>query len=113
MDDLLRDPFAHAGAAHLCPACEAPEIPGLGCFCSEPDTAGLCCPECGAGPDDYGATCPTCRESGRVDSALDDFVARYLGAPLPERYRPLPLPLAEEPLPTEPPKRGSWRPRAA
>lgn len=116
-ESTVNDPFVHAGSAHLCPSCGAPDSLGIGCFCTDDLGAGLSCSTCGASPDDYEATCPECRAIGRVDMSLVSFLERTIAGfdcsvqlP-PKSTRDL---LPEEPLPTvEPPKRSSWRPRAA
>lgn len=110
MDDLPRDPYSHAGAWRLCPACEMPEIPGSGCLCADDETAGLCCSTCGCSPGDYEASCPECRLMGRVDMSLASFLDRVLEPRRPHRVPPDEL-RAEEPLPTARPR--SWWPVAS
>lgn len=92
MQDLLRDPYSHAGACQVCPACGMPEIPSVDCLCVEPTEPVSCCVTCGAEPGDYGATCDECRLMGRVDSSLARFLDRELVRKPPS--------LPEEPLPT-------------
>ncbi len=101
------EPFAHDSCPHLCAACGAPALAGIDCFCVDFTTDLPPCSGCGAAPGDYEATCPVCREEGRVDLVLSQFFDRQLSSP-PDELR------AEEPLPTvTPPSRRSWRPVAA
>jgi hypothetical protein len=55
----------HLNATHLCAACGAPEVEGLGCLCR--------CEVCGAPPGEGDPTCPACVTFGRVE-----FVPREL-----------------------------------
>ena len=94
------NPFEHERAVSICSVCEAPNIPGVACFCVE-YTLDDCAVE----------ACPACSSAVGVDGALVSFIDRVLTEPPFAAGPPVPEQRAEEPLPTERPK--SWWPVAS
>ncbi len=111
MNPLSYDSFHPGRAEHLCPCCGSPDLPGVSCLCVSYEPL-PCCLMCGSDmADPSEASCPSCRDNGRVEdplvSMLDAWDFREKQAP-PNELR------AEEPLPTVAPvKHRSWRPAAA
>jgi hypothetical protein len=97
------DPLEHGRAVSICPACDAPNIPGVDCFCVDytlDDCGDVCCSTCGSAPGDYVARCPECRAMGRVSSSLVSYFDRVLTEPPFAGGQPVTELRAEEPLPT-------------